>query len=467
MNNINKKTWLVVVGFSLLEIILILFPLNGPSLDESLYIEGGVYLLNGGDIYQSGYISLFNGSPFIWPIFAGFGFELGGTVGADLMALGFAILTLLMVAQATANLFGKTAAMWTAIMLSLNAHFVHLGHYAAYDIPSLAFMSISFWSITQYRKDTRRTWVFVAAVAIALATLTKYPFGIMLPILLMLLLIVSEKNVRLSNTLLFLFVSGVIISAYMLYFFQSLIPSSLAAYNVGSPGYLVVFIFQFSFIVVPLSFAIVGYRIAQEQQFGHLPKVLLGALFVWPLIHILANKDVSAQKHVVTGYLFAYPLVGLAMERLWKSQRRVFMSALLVGLVVWGGIKLFVIDHHWIDIRPAAIYLAQHVAPKDRIFNFDDSRWLAVHLQDEGLRDVEMIYEHELDTPIATSDLCEYQWIVNSAHDENALLDQALSESTCAYTLAFSGDTFDFVLREGVPGIQWETFDVYRVSDVQ
>ena len=463
----NKRTWLIVIGFSLLQLVFILFPLNGPSADEALYIKGGVYLLDGGDIYQTIYLSLFNGSPFVWPIFAGLGFQFGGLMGARLMALGFVLLTLIMVAQATANLFGKTAAMWTVLMLSVNAHIVHLGHLVVYDIPALAFLSISFWSITQYQKNPRRVWVLVAAIASALATLAKYAFGVMLPVILILLLMVSAKRMRINNALLYLGVSGTLVSAYMLYFFQSLVPSSLTAYSSNDPGYLVVFIFQFAYTVIPFSFAIVGYLTVQPQQSSHLPKVLLGALFIWPLLHILTNNDVSGHKHVVIGYLFAYPLVGLAMEKLWQSKRYVVIAALLAGLVVWGGAKLFVQRHTWVDVRPAAIYLSQHVAAGDQIFNFHGIRWIEVYLNNVAHRDVDVVYADRLDIDISTSDLCTYQWIVNNGHDDNTLRSQVLSEKPCKFTLVFSADVFDVARKEDGVGLYWETFDVYRVSERQ
>ena len=44
------------------------------------------------------------------------------------------------------------------------------------------------------------------------------------------------------------------------------------------------------------------------------------ALLVYPAFHLWTANFVSAQKHVVAGFLFAYLLAGVALERLWKSR---------------------------------------------------------------------------------------------------------------------------------------------------
>jgi hypothetical protein len=72
-----RRLWWIVAAFLAVQIYIIWCAANGPFVDEGLYIAAGMRVLEGKGP-SDGYITWFNGSPFVWPVIAALGHRLGG-----------------------------------------------------------------------------------------------------------------------------------------------------------------------------------------------------------------------------------------------------------------------------------------------------------------------------------------------------------------------------------------------------
>jgi len=82
---------------------------------------------------------------------------------------------------------------------------------------------------------------------------------------------------------------------------------------------------------------------------------------------------VSGQKHVVAGFLFAYLLAGVVLERLWDLRSRVPAVLVLALLAFWGGLQCHAQDRSWADTRPLSDYLVRNLRLGDRVLA--ESSW--------------------------------------------------------------------------------------------
>jgi hypothetical protein len=123
---------------------------------------------------------------------------------------------------------------------------------------------------------------------------------------------------------------------------------------------------------------------------------------------------VSAQKHVVAGFLFAYLLAGVALERLWASRSRVTPVIVLAVLTVWGGLQCYWQDHSWSDTRTLAHYLALNMKSGDRVVA--ESSWnYILYLYPRGMIEspadvIDANYPPRRDR----LDVCRIPWLVGN-----------------------------------------------------
>ena len=360
--------WWIVAAFLAVQVYVIWFAANGPFVDEGLYTVAGMRVLEGRGL-SDGYITWFNGSPFVWPVIAALGHRLGGLPGARFMAAILSTVTLIAFARTAGNLFGQSVAEWCALAFAVNGLFMALAHFAVYDVAALAGLAVSMWCVTHSSTAVVSMWLIGAAIAFACAVISKY--GSMLMVVPLLGLLVSVRGFRSSGRALAVFLSvvAVILTAYFSLFFGSLFPTSSAAYlgqTFGrSRGHIAAL--QVVFALAPVSLASAGAVIAWRRRQRLLVVTCLLALSLYPLFHLWSANFVSAQKHVVAGFLFAYLLAGLALERLWASRSRVTPVIVLAVLTIWGGLQCYWQDHSWSDTRTLARYLALNMKRGDRV----------------------------------------------------------------------------------------------------
>jgi hypothetical protein len=106
-----RTWWWIAAAFLGAQIGIACLAANGPFVDEGLYTVAGMRVLEGKGL-SDGYITWFNGSPFVWPVMAAVGHHLGGLTGARLMAIFISMVTLVAFAKTAETLFGESAAAW-------------------------------------------------------------------------------------------------------------------------------------------------------------------------------------------------------------------------------------------------------------------------------------------------------------------------------------------------------------------
>jgi hypothetical protein len=106
-----RRVWWIVAVFLAVQTAIIALDVNGPFVDESLYIVAGMRVLEGHG-WSDGYLTWFNGSPFVWPVFRGARPSPAGLSGARFAAVLFSAVTLLAFAKTAETLFGRSASEW-------------------------------------------------------------------------------------------------------------------------------------------------------------------------------------------------------------------------------------------------------------------------------------------------------------------------------------------------------------------
>jgi hypothetical protein len=392
---------------------------NGPFFDEGIYLTAGQRTLEGHG-HSDGYLGWFAGS-LLWPMVAGMSYEIGGLTGARAAALSLAGLAFLAFARAVENLFGRRPAFWATLALALSGPFTALARMGVYDSTALAGLAVSLFAITELAKRDHRAWLVVAAVSFAAGMLAKYPSGLMLLPLLGTLGVLRRRKTA-TDVVIFGFVSLAVALAFFLPVRGQL--SSFFHYRLTNtpasgvrPAMIAVDLLTLS--IAPMTLAVGGWFVAKGKR--GLASVLLLSLAMWPAYHLILKDPVSSTKHIVFGFLFAYPLVGLALSALWRESGRsnVFRRGMALVLVVGLGLldlaQLERFNHAWPDVRPAARHLVAQVEPGQKLL-INESWPFTMYLYGEGRIgspwDVFDVYR--LTHGESEQELCGYDWFVDS-----------------------------------------------------
>ena len=420
----SRRLWWIVAVFLAVQVCIIWFAANGPFVDEGLYTVAGMRVLEGKAV-SDGYSAWFNGSPFVWPVIAALGHHLGGLAGARFMAVILSTVALVAFARTAESLFGRSVAEWCTLAFGLNGLFMALAHFAVYDVAALAGLAVSMWCMTRAPTSDASRWVVGAGVAFAGAVIAKY--GYMPMVVPLLGLLVSVRDGKRSGRALAIFVSvaGVILTTYFWLLFGSLVPASSAAYlgqTFGrSRGHIAVL--QLIFGLVPFVLASAGAVVAWRRGDRLLVVTCLLALSVYPAFHLWTANFVSAQKHVVAGFLFAYLLAGPALERLWSSRSRATVVVTLGALTLWGGLQCYWQDHSWSDTRTLAHHLALNMKRGDGVVA--ESSWnYILYLYPRGLiTSPADVIDANYPPPGQRRDACQFPWLVGNPDSADMIAD--------------------------------------------
>jgi hypothetical protein len=341
------------------------------------------------------------------------------------MAVILSTLALVAFARTAENLFGRSVAEWSALAFGLNGLFMALAHFAVYDVVALAGLAVSMWCMTRSPASDASMWVVGAGVAFAGAVIAKYGYMPMVVPLLGLLVSVRDGKSSVRALAMFLSVAGVILTTYFWLLFGSLVPASSAAYlgqTFGrSRGHIAVL--QLVFGLVPFVLASAGAVVAWRRGERLLVVTCLLAVSLYPAFHLWTANFVSAQKHVVAGFLFAYLLAGLALERLWTSRSRATMVIALAVLTLWGGLQCYWQDRSWSDTRTLAHHLALNMKRGDRIVA--ESSWTYIlYLYPRGLiASPADVIDANYPPPGDRRDACETPWLVGNPDSADMIRD--------------------------------------------
>jgi uncharacterized membrane protein (UPF0136 family) len=213
-------------------------------------------------------------------------------------------------------------------------------------------------------------------------------------------------------------VAGAILTAYFSLFFGSLFPASSAAYleqTFGrSRGHIAAL--QVIFALAPFSLASAGAVIAWRRGRRALVVTCLLALSLYPLFHLWSANFVSAQKHVVAGFLFAYLLAGVALERLWALRSRVTAITVLALLTIWGGLQCYWQDHSWSDTRPLARHLALNMKRGDRVVAESSWNYILYLYPRRVIESPADVIDANYPPRRDRFDVCQIPWLVGNPH---------------------------------------------------
>jgi len=392
---------------------------NGPFLDEGIYITAGERTLEGHGL-SDGYLGWFAGS-LLWPTVAGIGSRIGGLAGARALAALFAALALLACARATANLFGEPAGFWAVAVFALNAPLLALARMGVYDATALAGIAAGFWAITELQKRDNRLWLIVAATGCSVGVFAKYPAGLML-LPLVAIIMMLRKDKALVDVAIF----GLIGLALALAFFvpvREQVAPFFAYRLTHSPASGVntamIAVDLLNLSAVHLGLALGGWMTVKGNR--PLASVLVLCTLIWPVYHLLMRDPVSSNKHVVLGFLFAYPLIGLLFSKLrqegpaFSGLRSATAIALIAIVGSVGAAQLARFGHAWPDVRPAVRYLTKEVQPGHQLL-IGESWPYTMYLYTEGhIRSPWDVFDvYRIAHGQSEIDLCEYDWFVDS-----------------------------------------------------
>jgi 4-amino-4-deoxy-L-arabinose transferase-like glycosyltransferase len=410
--NYQRAAWLVVgLWFSF---CLATLNYNGPFYDESIYITAGLRTFQGHG-YSDGYLTWFAGS-LLWPVLAGAGYQVAGLIGTRLVALLLTTVAFVAVVQAAKNLFGAAAGFWTAVTFALNAALASLARLGVYDIPALAGIAISLWAVTELERRDHRLWLGLAAVAFTIGTFSKYPMGLMLLPLCAVLYCLRGSRAVTDITIFILITAGIALAFFLPAREQlaALVDFQIAnkpTFGVSTPM-IAAAIYYIS--AAPLALAIAGWFLAHDRR--QLATVLLLGLGIWPAYHLLAANPASLNKHLVFGFLFAHPLIGVGLATLSRNTKgQVGAMIIVVLLTGLGWLQLGQFDDAWPDVRQAVTFLERQVQPGQKLL-INESWPYTMYLYTDGriespwdVFDVYRITQGE-----STIGLCEYDWFVDS-----------------------------------------------------
>ena len=411
-----RARWAVVALFGLGCAATLTY--NGPFFDESIYITAGLRTLEGQGL-SDGYLTWFAGTLF-WPALAAIGWKLGGILGTRALAVVLGVVSLAAVGRAAANLFDEKVGFWATLILAINGPFVSLARLGVYDGLALACVAVSFWAITEMARTDHRRWLVVAAIGWAAAVLAKYPVGLMVLPLLSLVVILRSRRAPMDVTL-FLFVAGAIgLSLYVP--LRDQIGGFFTWRLENRPGFgvpLKVIAYALGYLsLAPAVLGVAGWVVAKGKR--AVATLLLACLLIWPIYHLLAEDPVGTNKHVVFGFIFIAPLVGLALSRLWDVRAPLSLGKIATAVVAvsLGGLGLVQVgqaDRAWPDLSSPAHLLAGRVQPGDRLL-ISEAWPFTLELYAQGRIDTpwDVYDQYRLTDEDPAPGICEYDWIVDT-----------------------------------------------------
>ena len=413
MKNYERAAWLILTVWFVF--CLATLDYNGPFFDEGIYITAGQRTLEGHG-YTDGYLVWFAGS-LLWPVLAIIGYKTAGLIGTRVIATLLAAVAFAAVVRAARNLFGEKAGFWTALALAVSAPFLALARLGVYDLPALAGIAVSFWAITRLAKSDNRAWLVVATLAFTLGFFGKYPMGIMaLPLIGVLFALRGRKAIM--DVTIFGLISLAITLAFYLPGREQL-SQTLDWAIANKPTFDVTPMMIAAAILylsgAPFILALIGWLVAKDKRV--LATVLLLSLIIWPAYHLGAVNPSSLDKHLVFGFLFAYPLIGFALATMWERwQDKAVTLASVSALVVLGYFQVgYYFDRAWPDVRQTADYLVGQVQPGQMLL-INESWPYTMYLYVDGRINSpwDVFDAFRITHGESKIDLCQYNWFVDS-----------------------------------------------------
>jgi 4-amino-4-deoxy-L-arabinose transferase-like glycosyltransferase len=444
--------------------------MNRPFTDEAHYVMAGTAILAGEPGIVSERMTWFQGSPFMYPPLSGLGFEIFGLVGLDFPNILLSLAILSLFCTVCRRIFGWAAALWSTGLLAANGLFIAFAHLGVYDALACAFMLSSLVLLLRHLDDSRTVWLILAGLLLSLATLTKYPYGVTFFLIsaLFAALWVDERGwptvKDIAGLMWFPACFGLPTLAYFVYWFGAPLPQTFGHYKGIDKGLLFTGGVNLLYILVPLTGALLGWRSIPRHTL--LKGVMLGSLFVWPLIHISNRSFYSSDKHALLGALFAYPLLGPWLDDLWRRRRWASIAAMLAFVLVHGLVSFGIRTLANVDLRGPIRHIAEYAQADDRVLVFCchmAGRLVAKAEEREDLR-----IEERVQRKWGTRRICAHDWLIanESRFAGEGQIEQKVREAGCDCEASgtFVSKSIDYTGDSSVFGIFDERMTVFACS---
>ena len=303
------------------------------------------------------------GSAYLFPVLGGAGYLVAGLAGSRCVAVFLYCAGLVFFSRFTRRVFGDSAAFFGTTFLCLNGVFFSFAHLAVYDAAAFAALAATAWSLADLGRTGKRRWVVAASVFGALAVLSKYSVLIaLLPCFA--LPFVSARRCRWYDVVASAIGVAALCLAFMLWTQGELIPrwtleilkNHHRELDRAHLAFSVVYV-----LAVPLALALPGaMRVARNRP--TLPALAIAGAVSWPILHVLSAQQVSLHKDALFGFVFLYPLIGIACSRLW-SRRPAAVWSLAAASLALGAVQWYAEDHSWPDVRPVADFVVPRLRP--------------------------------------------------------------------------------------------------------
>lgn len=407
----------LVLAFIAAQCLLIFLRLGGPTLDEGIYISAGLRTLEGEGI-SDGYLTWFPGS-LLWPTVAALGDIAGGIDGARMVALACVTTAVVAVAGAAGNLFEPRTRPFAVAVTVTCGPLLALAHLAVYDVLAITGLAVAFWGVSKLAVTDDRRWLVVAAVSFIGAVLGKYPALVFGGVPIVALIFALRGPRARMDAAIFTFVAGAGLLVYYL-----VARGQLSSFVTERPGQNPDFGITFEMVGYGLVYysaitallALAGALAVGKSRAG-LTAALLAGLLLPAAYHLGVAGSIGDHKHVVYGFVFAFPLAGLALQRAWDAGRfaPAAIAPAIVALGAFGALQMDRIDRGSPDLSSSISYLASEVRPGDRML-INTSWPYTYELYSQGkIESPDAVYDvyriAHGQNPVA---LCDFDWFVQA-----------------------------------------------------
>lgn len=316
--------------------------------DEALYLWAGhrewANLLHGVPIPP--FPTYFSGAPVLYPLFGALTDSIGGLTAARILSLVFMLGTTGLLWAAARQLYGPTAALFSAALFAVLGPTLHLGSFATYDAMSVFLVALSAWLVVQAgeRRDATR-WMIGAGFALALANATAYSIAIFDPVVIVLALLVAFPSPggkrAWGRALILLTLVAVLLGIGLLIggsYYRTGINNTTLERVPGIDPARTIFADSWAWTGAVAAVALIGVIIAFARRprtaGSWLPLVLTGAILLVPAEQASLHTVASLSKHGTMGAWFAAIAAGYAVDAFITSAGAGRVRAITFGACV-------------------------------------------------------------------------------------------------------------------------------------
>ena len=324
---------------------------NTAYQDEALYLWAGhlewAHWLHG--VAVPDFASYFSGAPVIYPPVGAVANSIGGLATARILSLGCMLAATALLYAVTKHLFGRSAAIASAVVFAAIGSTQFLAALATFDAPAVMLLALASWFAVQSTpgggKWEGEQWLVCCAVAMALADAAKYTSVLWNPVIIALVVLGPagtwprsvQRGIRLAG-----YTAVLIIPVLFLAGGHSYVAGIMST-TLARPGSTVpvlrVLGTSAEWIGAVAFLAITGAAIATRRRPGRrwrtLAWVLAASAFLAPLGQARIHTSFSLFKHVGFGAWFACIVAGYGLAAVARAiQARQAEYARVAGVLM-------------------------------------------------------------------------------------------------------------------------------------